>query len=148
MYHTYCHRRWERQGYRMDNKHNIHKGKYGSNVLLLVVLIGFCILAIIEILYGQAQIRMERERLAMEEDNHQAVQELKEEGLMGIEAIYSTYTSADERQIRTLAAKYGLFISGGSDFHGANKPGLDLGTGYGKLYVPCSLLQSIRKALE
>ena len=79
MYHTYCHRRWERQGYRMDNKHNIHKGKYGSNVLLLVVLIGFCILAIIEILYGQAQIRMERERLAMEEDNHQAVQELKEE---------------------------------------------------------------------
>ena len=76
------------------------------------------------------------------------VQELKEEGLMGIEAVYSTYTAADERRIRTLAAKYGLFISGGSDFHGANKPGLDLGTGYGKLYVPLELLQNIRKALE
>ena len=63
----------------MENKHNTHKGKYGSNILLLAVLIGFCILAIIEILYGQAQIRMERERLALEEDNHQAVQELKEE---------------------------------------------------------------------
>lgn len=76
------------------------------------------------------------------------VQELKEEGLMGIEAVYSTYTAADERQIRALAAKYGLFISGGSDFHGANKPGLDLGTGYGKLYIPLELLQNIRKALE
>lgn len=63
----------------MENKFNMHKGKYGGNILLLVVLIGFCILAIIEILYGQAQIRMERERLALEEDNHQAVQELKEE---------------------------------------------------------------------
>lgn len=63
----------------MENRHNTHKGRYGSNILLFAVLIGFCILAIIEILYGQAQIRMERERLALEEDNHQAVQELKEE---------------------------------------------------------------------
>ena len=63
----------------MENKNKMHKGRYGSNILLLAVLIGFCILAIIEILYGQAQIRMERERLALEEENHQAVQELKAE---------------------------------------------------------------------
>lgn len=75
------------------------------------------------------------------------VQELKNAGLMGIEAVYSTYTAADERQIRALAAKYELFISGGSDFHGDNKPGLDLGTGYGKLFVSCKLLQNIKKAL-
>ena len=49
------------------------------NTVLLAVLVGFCILAIIEIAYGQAQIRMEKERLAMEESNSQAVQELKEE---------------------------------------------------------------------
>ena len=72
---------------------------------------------------------------------------LKETGLMGIEAVYSTYTSVDERSIRSLASKYGLFISGGSDFHGANKPGLDLGTGYGKLYVPENLLVDIKKTL-
>ena len=76
------------------------------------------------------------------------VRELKEEGLMGIEAVYSTYDPADERQIRALAAKYDLFISGGSDFHGANKPGIDLGFGCGKLFVPESLLTDIRKALE
>lgn len=63
----------------MDNKNNIRKGKYSSNMMLLVVLIGFCILALIEIVYGQKQIRMERERLALEEENNRAVQELKAE---------------------------------------------------------------------
>ena len=76
------------------------------------------------------------------------LKELKKEGLMGIEAIYSTYTAADERHIRSLAEKYELFISGGSDFHGDNKPGLDLGKGYGKLYVPQEMLADIKKALE
>lgn len=72
------------------------------------------------------------------------VAELKSVGLMGIEALYSTYTPADERQIRALADKYHLLISGGSDFHGANKPGLDLAVGYGRLHVPFSVLQDIR----
>lgn len=69
--------------------------------------------------------------------------ELKEAGLLGIEAIYSTYKPHEERQIRTLAEKFDLLISGGSDFHGDNKPGLDLGVGYGKLFVPYSLLPPI-----
>lgn len=47
--------------------------------MLLVVLIGFCILAIIEIVYGQAQMKVERQRLELEEQNRQAVEELKEE---------------------------------------------------------------------
>ncbi len=70
--------------------------------------------------------------------------QLRQAGLVGLEAIYSTYTPADERRMRGLAKKYGLLISGGSDFHGANKPGLDLGTGYGSLFVPCSLLDDIK----
>ncbi len=73
----------------------------------------------------------------------QLVAELKAVGLMGIEAVYSSYTLDDERKIRRLAAKYHLQISGGSDFHGSNKPGLDLGTGYGHLFVPSSLLDEI-----
>lgn len=74
------------------------------------------------------------------------VQKLKEAGLTGIEAIYSTYSPAEERHIRKLAAKYDLLLSGGSDFHGENKPGLDLGTGYGKLYVPEEVLLALKKA--
>ncbi len=69
---------------------------------------------------------------------------LKEAGLIGIEAIYSTYTPAEERQIRALAVKYHLLISGGSDFHGSNKPGLDLAVGYGRLFVPYSVLQNLK----
>lgn len=72
--------------------------------------------------------------------------ELKDAGLMGIEAIYSTYKPHEERQIRALAKKYDLLISGGSDFHGANKPGLDLGTGYGKLFVPMDVLAELKAA--
>ena len=76
------------------------------------------------------------------------VRELKEFGLMGIEAVYSTYSPADERQIRGLAKKYDLLVSGGSDFHGANKPGLDLGTGLGKLFLPMELLWTFKEALH
>ena len=71
---------------------------------------------------------------------------LKEDGLMGIEAFYSTYTNQDVRDMLHLAQKYDLLLSGGSDFHGANKPGLDLGCGYGKLYVPEDLLTEIKKS--
>ncbi len=74
------------------------------------------------------------------------VASLKEAGLMGIEAIYSTYSFSEERDMRQLAKKYDLLISGGSDFHGNNKPKLDLGTGYGKLYVDYSLLEVIKNA--
>lgn len=70
---------------------------------------------------------------------------LKKAGLFGIEAIYSTYTAADERDIRQIAKNYNLYISGGSDFHGTAKPGLELGTGYGKLFVPEDVLTNIKK---
>lgn len=75
------------------------------------------------------------------------VSDLKDAGLMGIEALYSTYTNQDERDMRRLALKYDLLLSGGSDFHGANKPNLDLGTGYGRLFVPEEFLDKIKAAM-
>jgi len=71
---------------------------------------------------------------------------LKEVGLMGIEAIYSTYTTGEEKKMRRLAYKYHLLVSGGSDFHGDNKPGLDLGNGYGKLAIPDEILTDIQRS--
>lgn len=68
------------------------------------------------------------------------VSSLKADGLMGIEVFYSTYSNQDVRDMLRLAEKYDLLLSGGSDFHGDNKPGLDLGCGYGKLFVPEDLL--------
>ncbi|MDE6600702.1 MAG: PHP domain-containing protein [Lachnospiraceae bacterium] len=72
---------------------------------------------------------------------------LKADGLMGIEVFYSTYSNQDTRDMQRLADKYELLVSGGSDFHGANKPGLDLGCGYGRLYVPEDALFKIKAAL-
>lgn len=68
---------------------------------------------------------------------------LKENGLQGIEAIYSSNKWNDESRMKQLAQKYDLFITGGSDFHGLAKPTLDLGIGYGDLKVPEKLLSNI-----
>lgn len=68
---------------------------------------------------------------------------LKGCGLDGIEAIYSMNKGQDERRMKELAGKYGLFITGGSDFHGATKPHIDLGTGQGRLFVPAGLLEKV-----
>lgn len=76
---------------------------------------------------------------------NQLIVTLKEAGLVGIEAIYSTHSAGEERQVRQLAAKYGLLISGGSDFHGKSKPNLEMGTGYGRLFIPEDVLTAIRE---
>lgn len=73
------------------------------------------------------------------------VEELKAAGLMGIEAIYVMNKGSDETFVRSLAQKYGLLITGGSDFHGANKPNISLGTGReSNLSIPYSLLENLK----
>lgn len=72
------------------------------------------------------------------------VSRLKNAGLQGIEAIYSTYSNADEEIVRSLAHRHSLLISGGSDFHGSNKPDISLGSGRGNLKIPYSVLEGIK----
>lgn len=62
--------------------------------------------------------------------------EAKAAGLDGIETLYTEYTPEQTAQAFALAERFGLKPSGGSDFHGAAKPGIDLGTGRGNLQVP------------
>ncbi|MBQ9030459.1 MAG: PHP domain-containing protein [Parasporobacterium sp.] len=69
---------------------------------------------------------------------------MKSFGVRGIEAIYSSNTAEDEQRFRSLAKELGMFITGGSDFHGVLKPGVDIGTGRGNLMIPQSLLDNIR----
>ena len=67
-------------------------------------------------------------------------------GLVGIEAVYSTYSAGEEREMRQLASRNGLLISGGSDFHGSNKPGLELATGYhGRLVIPFDIWERLKE---
>ena len=72
------------------------------------------------------------------------IDELKPAGLDGLEAIYSTYTTGEEQQMKRLARENGLLISGGSDFHGSNKPDIALGRGRGHLYIPYSVRPDIK----
>ncbi len=69
---------------------------------------------------------------------------MKPQGLDGLEARYSEHSPEDTRAYENLAARLGLIVSGGSDFHGANKPHLRLGKGRGDLYVPYSVLEAMK----
>ena len=52
---------------------------------------------------------------------------LKEYGLDALEAQYSSFSKIEKQKYKRLAKKYGLLITGGSDFHGYNREGVDLG---------------------
>ena len=73
--------------------------------------------------------------------------QLAESGLMAIEVFYSKHTPAMSERAAALAKKYDLLWSGGSDFHGDNKPGIQLGTGYGHMHVEEDLLLKMKHRL-
>ncbi len=68
---------------------------------------------------------------------------LKELGLEGIEALYSLNRVDDDQRLLKYAKNFGLYVTGGSDFHGSNKPDIDLGVGKGNLRVTKDLLGNI-----
>jgi predicted metal-dependent phosphoesterase TrpH len=72
---------------------------------------------------------------------------LREWGLRGIEVYHSDHSAADKARYDEIARKFGLAVTGGSDFHGDAKPGIALGTGVsGGLNIPRSILEELRKA--
>jgi 3',5'-nucleoside bisphosphate phosphatase len=70
--------------------------------------------------------------------------ELKGNGLVGIEAFYSSYHRHEREGYTDLARRFGLVPSGGSDYHGTYKPGLELGVGYGDLHVAESVVAELK----
>ena len=74
------------------------------------------------------------------------VGELCEMGLKGIETYYSSNMGYDEDNVRSLALKHKLIMTGGTDFHGSNKPGLEIGTGRNNnMHVPKSAYEDLFK---
>lgn len=70
---------------------------------------------------------------------------LRDAGLVGFEAIYSSFRRHEREGYSHLARRFGLIPTGGSDYHGTYKPGLDLGVGYGDLVVAESVLEELRE---
>jgi predicted metal-dependent phosphoesterase TrpH len=73
------------------------------------------------------------------------LEQLSAVGLGGIEAFYTTHSKNDIGQYEKLANKHGMIVTGGSDFHGARKPGVDLGRGFGDLMVPYSIIDNLKQ---
>ncbi len=73
------------------------------------------------------------------------VRALVELGLRGIEVYYHAHNAAQSAAYLGIARRYGLIVTGGSDFHGASKPGIQLGRGGGRMFVPYELLARLRE---
>jgi hypothetical protein len=72
---------------------------------------------------------------------------MREIGLRGIEVYHSDHTVEETELYKNLAARLGLTVTGGSDFHGSIKPHIELGTGRGgNLNIPRSVLDHMRLA--
>lgn len=79
---------------------------------------------------------------------HNLVGKLKGYGLMAMETIYSTYTPRQSEELRKICEYYKLMKSGGSDFHGLNKPDIKIGTGRGALKIPQSFADEMKDILK
>ena len=63
-------------------------------------------------------------------DMDRRISRLKDMGIEGVEAYYSTFTEDLVHEMTILADKYKLFVTAGSDYHGTNK---DIKLGYNRL---------------
>ena len=72
---------------------------------------------------------------------------MRDAGLLGIEVYHSDQNPTDQARYRKIAKKFGLVVTGGSDYHGDVKPRIALGTGIGGgLNIPRSVLDDMRRA--
>ena len=76
------------------------------------------------------------------------VKKLVNQGLQGLEVYYSEHDERKTSSYKLLAKRYNLAITGGSDFHGKNMKGIDLGTGRGKLKIPYTALENLKTIWE
>jgi predicted metal-dependent phosphoesterase TrpH len=74
------------------------------------------------------------------------LQNLIKIGLAGIEVYYPGHSPQQIQQYTELAGKYGLLITGGTDFHGSITPEIKMGSGTGDLFVPYNLYKELMNA--
>lgn len=74
--------------------------------------------------------------------------ELKSYGLDGVECYYSTYDDEFSKMCLDICKKLDLAPSGGSDFHGANKPNIPIGAVNGGAAVPYGVVEGLKERLK
>ena len=73
--------------------------------------------------------------------------EAKKHGLVAIETMYSSYSPETAALAADIALEFDLLPSGGSDFHGDNKPDISLGIGKENLQIPCAFAEQLQNSL-
>ena len=68
-----------------------------------------------------------------------------EAGLDGMEVFYSKYDEKTTDLAQKIAEEFEILPSGGSDYHGANKPDIAMGVGRGNLRIPSAWLAGLKK---
>lgn len=81
------------------------------------------------------------------EDIDQMITKLKNLGLKGIEVYYSDYTEEQTQISKDLAERFGLIMSGGTDFHGTKASEIELGIGKGNLAIPYNLVNQMKTSV-
>lgn len=76
------------------------------------------------------------------------IPKLKEHGLMGIEAYYPDHTPDNTALFLSLAKEHDLLVSGGTDFHGENKPKISIGVGFGNMDIPYTLVERMKEVIS
>lgn len=66
----------------------------------------------------------------------------------GIECFYTTFSEEQKEYVLEICKKQGLYISGGSDYHGKAKPNVELGVGYGNLEVPNEVMSKWKEKIK
>lgn len=83
------------------------------------------------------------------EQQAEVITALHKEGLDGMEGWYPSYTPEDSAFVERMTARLGLLLTGGTDFHGANRPGVELGTGRdNNIAVPEEALMRLHEAID
>ena len=67
-------------------------------------------------------------------------------GLAGIDCYYPEYSPDEREAMAEVTRSFGMIPSGGSDYHGTYKEGLQLGTGWGDLVVADEVLDELKAA--
>ena len=75
------------------------------------------------------------------------VRSLKELGLGGVECWHSSNYAEESSKLCRMADRYSLLPTGGSDFHGAAKPDIQIGSGRGNLRVSAEYLDAMKLAM-
>lgn len=67
---------------------------------------------------------------------------LKEYNIDGIECYHSEFNDENIEYLKNICKERNYFMSGGSDYHGINKPGIEMAIGKGNLKISSEIIQN------